>query len=428
MNFLFREWGRIRQSALARNASWITAGYVGGLVLQVVYFAMLARLLGAMQYGIFVGAFAFTSLVAQYGGLGTGTVLMRYVAGNRKAFAVYWGNVLLVTLGLGCLFVMVMQFLAPYALNPASAALVLLAGIGNCVCAQLIVGTGQVFQAMEKMGSTVILNLLANLMRTLTAAGMLLALHRATAWQWAVASLIVSATAALVAVTAVTVTFGWPQLSPKLFLNHGMEGLGYSFASSTASVYNDIDKSMLSHYGMNLANGIYSIAYRVIDVAAIPVVAMRDAALPQLFQRGRAGLAPAAELSYRLLKRALPVTGILTVGMFVTAPLIPHLLGNGFAESVTALRWLCLIPVFRSVHQMTGSALTGAGLQGYRTTAQLMAAAFNFGLNLWLIPHYGWRGAAWSSLATDGALGVMSWGILRILIAQSTRQEPCPSP
>ena len=48
--------------------------------------------------------------------------------------------------------------------------------------------------------------------------------------------------------------------------------------------------------------------------------------------------------------------------MFVLAPLIPLLVGRGFAESVSALRWLCLIPVFRSIHGATGSVLTGAGL------------------------------------------------------------------
>jgi O-antigen/teichoic acid export membrane protein len=422
MKSLSQEWGRIRQSALARNAGWMMAGQGGGFILQAVYFVVLARLLGAVQYGVFAGAFAFTSIVSQYSALGTGTVLLRYVSGDRKTFAVYWGNILLVTLGVGSLLVAILHFVAPHALNPASASLVLLAGIANCVSAQLTVETGRVFQTFEKMRITAILNLLTNLMRTVAAAGLLYTLHRCTAWQWAFASMVVSAISAIVAVVIVTIQFGRPQFSPRLFIKHGVEGLGYSFASSTASIYNDIDKTMLSHYGMNLANGIYTMAYRVIDIATIPIVAIRDAALPRLFQRGHSGIAPAAELSYRLLKRALPVSALVSVVIFVTAPIIPHILGPGFAESVTALRWLCLIPIFRSVHQMTGSALLGAGLQWYRTSAQLTAAAFNFGLNLYLIPHYGWRGAAWSSLATDGLLGVINWGILTFLIARAARK------
>jgi O-antigen/teichoic acid export membrane protein len=68
---------------------------------------------------------------------------------------------------------------------------------------------------------------------------------------------------------------------------------------------------------------------------------------------------------------------------------------------------------------MTGSALTGAGVQRYRTAAQLVAAAFNFGLNLWLIPRHGWHGAAWASLMTDASLGAMNL----FLVAHACRLE-----
>ena len=109
------------------------------------------------------------------------------------------------------------------------------------------------------------------------------------------------------------------------------------------------------------------------------------------------------------------LSGVTAVGLFVLAPLIPLLVGRGFAESVSALRWLCLIPVFRSVHGVTGGVLTGAGLQRYRSVTQIVAAAGNFVLNLWLIPTHGWLGAAWASLVTDGGLGAMNAGVLALL-------------
>ena len=165
---------------------------------------------------------------------------------------------------------------------------------------------------------------------------------------------------------------------------------------------------------MNQANGVYTLAYRILDIATIPISALQDAALPRLFQRGRSGLTMVTELSSRLLKRLLPVSVLLAAGVFIVAPVVPRLLGRGFMETVPALRLLCLILVFRSVHQITGSALTGAGLQNYRTVAQVVAAVLNFLLNLWLIPQYGWHGAAWSSLATDATLGAMNGGILAL--------------
>jgi O-antigen/teichoic acid export membrane protein len=67
----------------------------------------------------------------------------------------------------------------------------------------------------------------------------------------------------------------------------------------------------------------------------------------------------------------------------------------------------------RGIHQLTGCALTGMGFQRYRTAAQLSAAGVNLALNLWLIPRYGWHGAAWASLATDGSLAIATWLLLK---------------
>lgn len=184
-------------------------------------------------------------------------------------------------------------------------------------------------------------------------------------------------------------------------------------------LYNDLDKTMLSHFGMNFANGIYTTAYRIVDFATVPIMSICTAAMPRMFQIGKNGLAQTAHLSFRLLRRALLIAALLAVGMFLCAPLLPKLVGKGFVESLEALRWLCLIPLFRAVHQIVGSALTGAGLQRYRTAMQFAAAAFNFALNLWLIPAFSWRGAAWSSLATDGGLGLITLCLVAILSRKS---------
>jgi len=402
-------------SPLARNAGWLLMGQGTGLALQAVYFVVVARLLGVKEYGIFVGAFALTGLVAQYSALGTGTVLLRYVSGNRSLFAAYWGNVLVVTTGVSALLFVLIGLLGKYCVSPASASLLMLSAAANCLCAQLTVETARVFQAFEKMRLTALLNLLTNLMRMIAALAMLVVMHHASARQWAVAATVVSSLSAAVAIGTVTVHFGWPTLDQGLFHKHWAEGVEYAFATSSASIYNDLDKTMLSHYGMNAANGIYTMAYRVIDIATMPVISIRDAAMPRLFSHGRNGMAAASELSNRLLKRALLVGLFVTIVLFIASPLVPRILGRGFADSAEALRWLCLIPLFRSVHLMAGSALTGAGMQRLRTTSQLTAAIVNFLLNLWLIPEYGWHGAAWSSLATDGALSAMNWGMLVII-------------
>jgi len=149
--------------------------------------------------------------------------------------------------------------------------------------------------------------------------------------------------------------------------------------------------------------------------------------MPSIFRKGIDGLPEVAALARRLWKRSVIVSLVAASGLFLLAPLVPRFAGHSFAETAEALRWLCLIPVFRSVHEIAGGALMGAGLQRYRTANQVAAVLLNLLLNLWLIPSYSWRGAAWSSLATDGALCAMSWGMLRILVLRSRRRASCPS-
>jgi len=106
--------------------------------------------------------------------------------------------------------------------------------------------------------------------------------------------------------------------------------------------------------------------------------------------------------------------------MFLCAPLLPRIAGHDFAASVSALRWLCLIPLFRCFHLSAGDAITGAGYQKFRLLSQTLAAVGNFGLNLYLIPRYSWHGAAWASLLTDGSLAALNWIVLASLSRRST--------
>ena len=392
-------------------------GHGFSFLLQAAYFVLLARLLGVKEYGVFAGAFALVGIVAPYSTLGSGILFMRYVGSGQGEAHAHWANVLVSTLTVGSGLTLVLYLLAPHLINEASASIVLVVAIGNCVFSQLLPSIGQMFQTLELMRISAILNLLTNFLRLFAVSIMTFVLHHATARIWAIASLLVSMLAAIAGVLFVTFYFGKPRYTPGLFRSNAAEGLGFSIGGSAQSIYNDIDKTLLSHYGMNLQNGIYTMAYRIVDIATIPIMALDSAALPRYFRQSREGYASVTSLAIRLAKRAGLLGVALSVCLFLSAPLIPRVVGKGFADSVLALRWLCLLPVFRGVHQLMGSAIAGIGFQRYRTMAQFSAAAINFALNLWLMPGHGWLGAAWASLVTDGLLAVTNWLILRNLIA-----------
>jgi O-antigen/teichoic acid export membrane protein len=230
-------------------------------------------------------------------------------------------------------------------------------------------------------------------------------------------------------VTLVTRHFGPPKFEPKLFLEGAREGFIFAVSGSTTSIYNDVDKAMLAHFGMTAANGIYTMAYRVIDIGTIPIRSIHAAAFPRFFRHGAGsdGIHATEGYARKLLLKTAPLGLAAAAAMFLAAPVIPMLVGKSFVPSIMALRWLCLIPFLRSFHLSAGDALAGAGKQSWRLTFQMVAAGLNVVLNLYLIPRYTWHGAAWASLATDGSLGVMMWIVLHAMKAHSRRVKlACP--
>jgi O-antigen/teichoic acid export membrane protein len=392
-----------------RNASWLFAGQGLSLVAQAFYFIVLARLLGTTQYGLLAGAVALVAVVSQYSSLGSGLLFLRYVSPDPSRFRMYWGNVLMSIFLLGALLTVVITLSGRWLVGAASVPLLLPIAIGDCLFQQLSMCAGQVFLTFEKMKYSAALMLLSNISRCVLAFGMFLIMGKVSAWQWAIASLGISALTACIAFAIVTRFFGLPSFSPSLLLSRSAEGFVFAISGSTTAVYNDIDKVVLSRLGMDRANGIYSLAYRVVNIGTMPVMSIVGAAFPRFFREGVKGIAATVPMARQLLKRTAVLGIVISAAMFLTAPLIPHLVGKSYVESVSALRWLCLIPFFRCFHLSAGDAIAGAGHQKFRLASQLTAAVGNLLLNLYLIPRYSWRGAAWASLATDGALGVMNW-------------------
>ncbi len=414
---------RLASSTLLRNAGWVFGGQVASFGVQAVYFVVLARLLGSAEYGILAGAAALVNIFSQYSGMGAGILFLRYVSPNHERFREYWGNILL-SIGLvGTLVIIALHLVGRWLLGQSSASILVVLAIGDCLCGQLTVAAAQVFQTFEKMRVTASLNFLTNLLRLVLAGCMAFALHRTSAWTWAIASLCVSLAACFIAIAKVTSDFGLPKFSLRLLLARLGEGFIFAVSGSTTTVYNDIDKVMLGHYGMVVANGIYSIAYRVVNICTTPIGSIHGAALPRFFRDGVNGIQATAPFARKILKRTTILGVLAAAGMFLLAPVLPRIAGHDFARSVSALRWLCLIPLLRCFHLSAGDAISAAGFQRFRLGSQCIAAAANFGMNLYLIPRYSWLGAAWASLLTDGSLGLMNWAVLLTLVQRGKRSS-----
>lgn len=419
---------KLRSHQLTKNASWLFLGQALNFLLQVGYFLLLARLLGVTEYGVFAGVFALVNTVAPYSALGAGVLFMRYVSGDRKEAAVYWGNALLTTFVMTAFILGAFLLVGPAITKTHSIVLFLNLGLANCLFAQIILTAGRVFQTFERMRMTATLTLVSNLARFIVLLVMWITMHHATAVQWSFGVLIAASVSSVIVFVLAQRAVGGIAFHPRLIFTRFWEGLGYTASVTSQAVYNDFDKTLLSHYGMNRENGFYTLAYRVIDFAATPVGAIDVAVLPRFFSLSHTGLRPVVKLAVKSVGASMLVGAGIACCTWIVAPIVPHLVGHGFTGVLVAIHWLCIIPLLRGIHTVAGSALTATGNQHIRFSVQILVALLNLGLNIWLIPTHGWIGAAWSSIASDGTLAVLNSCLLfwlwRMALKDGSGSEP----
>ncbi len=416
-------------------------GQGSNFLLQAAYFVLLARLLGVVEYGVFAAAFAMVNILTPYSSLGSGMLFMRYVSADRSNAGIYWGNALIVTTLASAVVALGLFFAGPSLVKTSTPTLILELVVANCLFGQISTVAGKVFQTLERMRLTAMVILSSSLARltVLLIMGIQLqglsflqfAAHdqhagrHATAAQWSVGVLVASGITAAIAVVLVRRAIGATQYGTTLLFSKLWEGLGFSFAGTANSVYNDVDKLMLGHYRMDRENGFYTLAYRIVDFAAAPIGAIDAAVLPRFFHLHKGGLGAVVRLAMKSVKTALIFAVVIGAGLWMIAPVVPHIVGHDFSGAVTALRWLCWLPLLRGIHLVTGSALTSIGRQNLRTASQFSVAAANVMLNFWWLPAFGWIGAAWSSVLCDGLLGALNACLLLWVWRDSspTRQQ-----
>ncbi len=407
--------------SLRRNSLWVLSGQAAKLVLQGLYFILIGRALGSQQYGAFIGVASLIAVLAQFATWGSGMLMLRSVSRDRSSFPRAWGNALVMTASLSVIVLALVYGLAHLFFSSQLLLIVPFVALADTVSAKLAELSSQAFQAFHRLRDTAQIVAITSAIRLIAAA--LLFFHErsgfASAMTWARLYLAASFAGAALSVLLVTIHLGLPKFS-RIPQKLWVEGLGFSLANSTTSIYNDVDKAMLASLGQLRAAGIYGTAYRIIDIACVPITAIHGAALPEFFRRGHAGAYAMRPFVRKLLsKTSLYALGA-SIALAAGAGIVPLLMGPGYAESVSAIRWLCVLPLLRSLHLAAGDCITATSSQWWRTGSQLLAALLNLLLNLVLIPRWSWQGAAAASLLTDGILAAANW---IILVWLSSRQQ-----
>lgn len=409
---------RSRSSALIKNTTTAVSGQGLNIGVQGLYFVLLARALGPQEYGAYVTILALSRIFAPFSGWGYGNILVKNASRDPAKFRESWGTGLSVAVLGGGVFVVVVLIICKVLLHLGIAvAAILLISFADLVFAQTQTLSQQAYQSFGRLTRFVQIQNGASVLRLLGAGLMLVLVHAPTALVWSWLYFLTGMVPAILGVVLVNRELGHYVLGLRLTRPEVTEGFYFSFALASYTIDNDIDKTLLASLGSLGAAGLYTAAYRFVDVAFIPINGLLISSYPDFFKQGAAGIRGSRNWALKLLPWAAAYGSLAAIALFAMAGLIPFVLGIEYARTPEMLRWLSPLILLKSVEFFIANVLTGSGYQGVRTVIQGAIALVNVALCLWLIPTIGWLGAALASVAADG-VGVIAFSMAVIVLAR----------
>ena len=399
----------MKTRGLLRDTTHLSIGQGFRLVIQAAYFVLVARSLGPDAYGAFVTVVAMAALLGPFSGLGTPNLFIKNVRSGKRVAAICWGNGILLTVLSGALLTAVAVGLSLLLRLKTAPFAVFLVCVADMVLMKVTELAAFGFAASDRMKQTSIQNVVVSLLRLAGIVALMATVHPVTLDRWVLVYLLTTLLGMIYAVAKGSQLWGHPATDLTALREDIAEGVFFSIAGSATTIYNDIDKIMLSKLADLVSTGVYAAAYRVIDVSMTPIRSLAAAAYPRFFRKGMDGIGATYGYALALMRKAAVYGSVASAGLWLLAPVLPRILGSKYDAVVPAVRWLALIPFLRCLHSFLADALSGAGLQRTRMAIQVVVALINIALNLVILPRYSWRGAAWTSLGCDGLLVVMFW-------------------
>lgn len=387
----------------AKNAFFKTIGEIGIRLLSFIFIVMVARVLGDEQFGKINFAYSFALLFVVIVDFGFNPLLVRETARRPEQTAPLFYNLLLVKFGLAVLFGLGLIIGLQVVTNDHQvtiivlwiAAFVLLNSFTEFICA--------VFHGHQKM------ELEAVAMVTQKAALLLIGLS-AVSLGWGVIGVAQAYTWAGCGglVTAIGLLFKAGMLNQPWKIDRSLikdavrQALPLTLTTLFINIYFRIDMTILAKLTGNEQVGWYAAAHKCIEVLMVIPSILVLAAFPgvaKLFHDNQAQLAKAGMKILRLLAMlGLPIAvGSSLVGV----PLITLIFGQTFRPAGYALPYLAFALAFIFLNYALSYFLIAAHQQKINAVIAGSATLVSIAGNFWLIPRFGYLGAAGAALMTE---------------------------
>jgi O-antigen/teichoic acid export membrane protein len=186
------------------------------------------------------------------------------------------------------------------------------------------------------------------------------------------------------------------------------KGLPFALTFVLTILYFRIDQPLVFALRSHDEAGWYGAAYKPFEALLFIPMTFLSVVFPVLAIYHRERRDELLDTVNRFYKALLLIGWPMGIGMFVLAhPLINALVP--YPRSEDAFRVLAIALPLAFVNNAFIGALNASDRQVSFTWAAGWSVAVNVGLNLILIPTVGFVGAAWATVATEIALGIVAW-------------------
>ena len=399
-----------------RAISWDIAIQVAGrfanLALGVVVTALLARTLGNENFGVWSTLFAISSLVAVVGNPGLEQVAVRCAVAEPEREP-QWLGALLILRQLLSMLAMVLCIGTVALIAPNRETLI----AGVVMMLSLLVAAASslrvVFQLRVRNSYVIAVITIQSILWAVvvvwayaTSAG-IVALAIGFTITTAIASLLQGA----LALRLTRVRFdGIRRHSAELI----KVGVPVAIGGMLAVGYGQIDQILVFNIAGSQEAGYYAAAYRLFSQSSFVPVSVSTT----IFALLAASFVDDTERFRTLLQTSLELLLAVAIGVFALTivyadEIIRLLFGPGFDPAAAALPVLMGAFVLVSVGYLQDLLVIISRRQNRFVIAAAVALTLNVGLNVALIPRYGFMAAAWTTLVTEVFVVAARWLIVR---------------
>ncbi len=388
--------------AILKQTSWLFLAQSITRVIGFFYTIFLAKTLGVAEFGLYVFALAYFSLISSISDFGFNRYLIRELAKNKHKLSELVCNIGMLRLTLSAtvfaIFALGLYFLDADKLRVSLTLLAVLAILPQ----SFALTVDGIFVVLKKLKFSSVSLLISSIVTAFL--GLLLVSLGLGAFG-AVNAMIFGQLAYLISLSIFLFLKGGFRLSSirfEVIRRIILGSLPYGLLGILGLLYFRIDTILLAYLRGNFETGLYGVAYRFLEAVVFIPTALGTALFPVMtrlheFDRGKIKNLYIKSMKIMGFIALLIVFGYITILPYVIKEFLPN-----YLPSIDAIRILALAIPFMFLHVPASSVILSTDKYlGKIILLSLIPLSFNISMNLIFIPQYGFIAASWITVASD---------------------------